>query len=184
VEGSISDRVFGHLIDPEHHKGRDQIVIGLARICAGALFVYLGLKLLTLAHSSGWRWLGSGMGLWYLLEVVGFGLVPLVLFVRGIRQRALTLLRVAAVFTLIGIVLNRLNISIIAFKWYAPVRYVPSWMEIEVTLAVVAAELWVLRWVVNRMPVVSASPAWVDEDKRRARREEQMRGEGEPSWSS
>ena len=29
----------------------------------------------------------------------------------------------------VGIVVNRLNVSIIAFKWYAPVHYVPTWME-------------------------------------------------------
>ena len=42
----------------------------------------------------------------------------------------------------------------IGFKWYAAVRYVPSWMEIVVTLGVISAELWVFRWVVNRMPVL------------------------------
>ena len=36
----------------------------------------------------------------------------------------------------------------------AGVRYLPSWMEIVVTLGVISAELWVFRWVVNRMPVL------------------------------
>ena len=53
--------------------------------------------------------------------------------------------------------LNRLNISVIAFKWYLPVRYVPTWQEIVVTLAVLSAEIWVFRWVVNRMPVLDSS---------------------------
>jgi Ni/Fe-hydrogenase subunit HybB-like protein len=56
--------------------------------------------------------------------------------------------------TLVGIILNRLNVSVIAFRWYAEVRYVPTWMEIVVTLGVISAELWVFRWVVNRMPVL------------------------------
>jgi hypothetical protein len=30
-------------------------------------------------------------------------------------------------------------------------------MEIEVTLAVISAEIWVFRWVVNRMPVLGAT---------------------------
>ena len=67
------------------------------------------------------------------------------------------LIGTAAVLTLIGIVLNRLNISVIAFKWYLPVRYVPTWQEIVVTLAVLSAEIWVFRWVVNRMPVLDSS---------------------------
>ena len=75
------------------------------------------------------------------------------------------LLRVAAVLTLIGIVLNRLNVSIIAFKWDAPVRYYPSWMEIEITLAIILIEIWAFRWIVNRMPVLRALPAWAAEGR-------------------
>jgi hypothetical protein len=67
------------------------------------------------------------------------------------------------VFTLLGIVLNRLNVSVIAFKWYEPVRYFPTWMEIEVTLAVIFAEIWVFRWIINRMPVLSDPPGWASE---------------------
>ena len=36
-------------------------------------------------------------------------------------------------------------------------------MEIVVTLAVIFAEIWVFRWIVNRMPVLSDSPAWARE---------------------
>ena len=31
------------------------------------------------------------------------------------------------------------------------------------TAAVVLAEIWVFRWIVNRMPVVSESPEWARE---------------------
>jgi hypothetical protein len=37
-------------------------------------------------------------------------------------------------------------------------------MEVEVTLAVICAEIWVFRWIVLRMPVVSAPPDWVAEE--------------------
>jgi hypothetical protein len=58
------------------------------------------------------------------------------------------------VLALLGILLNRLNISVIAFNWDAPMRYVPTCMEFVVTAAVVSGEIWVFRWVVNRMPVL------------------------------
>ncbi len=64
------------------------------------------------------------------------------------------MVQITAIFAAVGVVLNRLNISIIAFKWYEPVRYYPSWIEVEVTLAVICLEIWVFRWVVNRMPVL------------------------------
>jgi hypothetical protein len=38
-------------------------------------------------------------------------------------------------------------------------------MEIEVTLAVIFVEIVVLRWIVNRMPVLSESPVWVSGKK-------------------
>jgi Ni/Fe-hydrogenase subunit HybB-like protein len=65
---------------------------------------------------------------------------------------------------MLGIVLNRLNVSIIGFQWTEPVRYVPTPYEVVVTLGVISAEIWVLRWVINRMPVLGESPAWVREE--------------------
>ena len=86
--------------------------------------------------------------------MVGFTAIPAVLYAFGCQRRRLPVVRAAAVMAMVGILLNRLNVSIIAFKWYAPVRYVPTWMEVVVTLAVLSAELWVYRWVVERMPVL------------------------------
>jgi hypothetical protein len=61
---------------------------------------------------------------------------------------------------MLGIALNRLNVSIIAFKWYVPNRYVPSWEEIVITLAIIFAEIWIFRWIVSRMPVLGKPPQW------------------------
>ena len=80
------------------------------------------------------------------------------MFANGVRHRRIGVVRVAAILTLIGIVLNRLNISIIAFNWDSAVKYYPSWQEIVVTLMVVFSEIGVFRWIVHRMPVVRSSP--------------------------
>jgi Ni/Fe-hydrogenase subunit HybB-like protein len=162
-EGSITHKVFGGRVGRALHRSHDEIVLGLAKICAGAMFVYLFAQLLVFVHERRWSYLGSGWGGWYLLELVGFVAVPAMLFIHGYHCRSLRVTRVAALLTLVGIVLNRLNVSVIAFKWYAADRYVPSWMEIVVTLGVISAELWVFRWVVNRMPVL----ATVEEERRR-----------------
>jgi Ni/Fe-hydrogenase subunit HybB-like protein len=98
-----------------------------------------------------------------LTELIGFVLIPCFLFMYGLKRNSTAFIRIAAVMSLIGIVLNRLNVSIIAFKWYAPVRYIPSWMEIEITLAIIFIEIWVFRWVVNRMPVLNKPPQWAVE---------------------
>ena len=36
----------------------------------------------------------------------------------------------------------------------------PSWEEFWVTATVISVELWALRWVMLRMPVLSDSPRW------------------------
>jgi len=159
-EGSISHKVFAHQLDAGHHASHDRILVGLSKTCAGAMFAYLFLKVLVFIHDQHWGYLATPLGWWYLLEVVGFVALPCLLFSWAVRERNIKLVRAAAVLTLIGIIMNRLNVSIIAFKWHAPVHYYPSWMEIEITLAIILIEIWVFRWVVNRMPVLRALPSW------------------------
>jgi Ni/Fe-hydrogenase subunit HybB-like protein len=103
------------------------------------------------------------MGYWYLTEMLGFVLLPMILFFLSYRKQNILLIKIAAVVTMIGIIINRLNISVIGFKWDAVHHYYPSWMEITVTLAVIFTELWIFRWVIRRMPVLSDSPALSNE---------------------
>ena len=159
-EGTISRRVFDRIIDTEHRKSYPSIILGLAKMCAGTMFVYLFLQALLFIHEERWVYIGSPMGYWYLTELIGFVLIPCLLFMYGLRRESQASIRVAAILSMLGIVLNRLNVSIIAFKWYAPVHYVPSWEEIVVTLAIIAAEIWIFRWIVIRMPVLSKPPQW------------------------
>lgn len=160
LEGSISHKVFAHRLSPKLHHSQNDILTGLARICTWTMFVYLFLQLIVLFHGHELQYLGTPMGYWYLVEVLGFVLVPCLLFAVGLRNTNVKVIRIAAILTLLGIILNRLNVSIIAFKWYAPNRYYPSWMEIVVTLAVIFGEILVYRWVVNRMPVLNDPPKW------------------------
>ncbi|MBN1570109.1 MAG: polysulfide reductase NrfD [Acidobacteria bacterium] len=166
-EGTISHRVFNHLIDPDHRESHPALMTGLARICAGCLFIYFSLQALLFIHERRWMYIGDGMWYWYLIEIIGFVFIPWFLFMQGLKQRSLAFIRIAAILSLIGIILNRLNVTIVAFRWYAPVRYVPSWMEIVITLAIVFAEIWIFRWFVFRMSVLSRPPQWaVEQDKR------------------
>jgi Ni/Fe-hydrogenase subunit HybB-like protein len=96
--------------------------------------------------------------------MIGFVLLPMFLYMYSYRTRNVFLIRVAAVMTMLGIILNRLNVTVIGFKWDAPVHYYPSWMEIVVTLAVIFTEILIFRWIINRMPVLRESPAWVKEE--------------------
>lgn len=159
-EGTISHRVFSDQLSEKDHKAEKGILHGLSKICAGAMFAYFFLQLLVFIHGKRWDLLNSPMGYWFLLEMIGFVLFPMLLFFFSYRRNNIFLIRLAAVITMLGIILNRLNVSVIGFKWDAAVHYIPSWMEIVVTLAVIFTEIWIFRWVINRMPVLRESPGW------------------------
>ena len=164
-EGSISHNVFFNQISEKNHKAQKGIISGLSKICAGAMFAYLFLQLLVFIHGKRWEYLDTPMGYWYLTEIMGFVLIPMVLFFYSYRKQNILMIRIAAILTMLGVILNRLNVTVIGFRWDAPVHYVPSWMEIVVTLTVIFAEIWIFRWVINRMPVLRESPAWVNKEK-------------------
>lgn len=153
-EGSISHRVFADRIGRRHHHEHNDIVLGLAKGAAVTMFVYYFFQAFILLHDPERYKLVSGFwGFWYLLEQIGFVLVPCFMFAYAVRNRRVGVAKVAAVITVLGVILNRLNITLIAFNWYATSRYYPSWQEIVVTLMVVFIEVWVFRWFVTRMPV-------------------------------
>lgn len=164
-EGSISHKVFFNQVSEENHKAHKHIVIGLSKICAVAMFAYFFLQVLVFIHGKHWDLLNTKMGYWYLLEMIGFVLIPMLLFIYSYRRNNVQLIKVAAVLTMLGVIMNRLNVTVIGFRWDAAIRYIPTWMELVVTLTVIFTEIWIFRWIVNRMPVLRESPSWVNDEK-------------------
>ncbi len=159
-EGSITHRVFASQISSKDHHAQNPIVMGLSKICAGTMFAYFFLQVLVFIHEKHWGLLNTPMGYWYLLEMIGFVLLPMALFFYSYRRNNILLIRTAAILTMLGIILNRLNVTVIGFRWDATAHYIPSWMEVVVTLTVIFTEIWIFRWVINRMPVLRSSPEW------------------------
>ncbi len=164
IEGSISSKVFNYQTDKNHHKQHNGIMHGLAKICAVAMFVYFFMQIIIFVHQQNYAYIASPMGYWFLLEMLGFVLLPMALFFISYRTYNITLVKIAGILSLLGIILNRMNISIIAFQWEAAVRYIPTWQEFVVTLTIIFIEIWVLRWIITRMPVLRKSPDWVKDE--------------------
>lgn len=163
-EGSISQKVFSNQISEKNHKSHDDILHGLSKICSLAMFAYFFIKVIVFIHGKHWQYINTPMGYWYLVEIIGFVLFPMMLFFSSYRTRNIFMIKFASIITMVGIIINRLNVTVIGFRWDMDVRYVPSWMEFAVTLAVIFTELWMFRWIINRMPVLRESPAWVKEN--------------------
>ncbi len=164
-EGSISHKVFFNQISEKNHHAQNGIIQGLSKICAGAMFAYFFLQFLIFIHQKRWDLLNTPMGYWYLVEMIGFVLVPMLLFVYSYRRKNILLIKVAAILTMTGVILNRLNVTVIGFQWEEAIRYIPSWMEVVITLTVIFTEIWIFRWVIRRMPVLRESPKWVEQEK-------------------
>ena len=126
------------------------------------MFAYFTLNVLVFVHEKRWSLLDTPMGYWYLTEMLGFVLLPMILFFLSYRKRNITLIKAASLMTMLGIILNRLNITVIGFKWDSIDHYYPSWMEITVTLAVIFTEIWIFRWVIRRLPVLREATGWND----------------------
>ena len=163
-EGTISHKVFFDQISDKNHKAQEGIVHGLAKICAGAMFAYFFLQLLVFIHDKNWQYLNTPMGYWFLMEMIGFVLLPMMLYFYSYRTNNQLLIRIAAILTMLGVILNRLNVTVIGFRWDSAIRYVPSIMEIVVTMTVIFIEIWVFRWIINRMPVLRESPEWAKKE--------------------
>jgi Ni/Fe-hydrogenase subunit HybB-like protein len=159
-EGTLAHKNYADKMSDEHKKAADGIVIGFGKAASMVLAGYFIIKIFGVALDNNWRLLGTGYGLWFLLEVVGFVLIPCLLFAVGVREHNLKLIRWTAFVTVLGIVLNRLNIVWLCFNWRLPweQRYYPHWMELAISVFVITVGLSLYRFIVTRMPVFYEHP--------------------------
>jgi len=158
---TIGQGVFKEHMSSSHRKAHGPVLISLARVCSISMFVYLCMSMLVFIHGKDYNSFGGAWGAWYLVEIIGFVLLPCMLFLTGYKRANLTAIRVAAAMSIIGIILNRMNTSTIAYNWFDKSLHWPTWMELVVSAAVIFVQLLVFRWIVRRMPVYKESPAWV-----------------------
>jgi Ni/Fe-hydrogenase subunit HybB-like protein len=160
-EGFISHKALHDKVEISTEKF-DTLTIGLAKAGAIVLALYFAIKVMALALEHKWNYLATPYGTLFLVELLGFVALPCYLFLIGYRERRTGIIRVSALITVIGIIFNRLNVSIFAFNWQLPAeqRYIPHWMEIWVTLAIVTAGVVVFRWIAKRMPILHEHPEW------------------------
>jgi len=159
-EGTLSHRYLHHQMDEHYLSAHDQVALGFGRGAAIVLVVYFFLKLVGLALDNNWHYLLTGYGAMYLVELLGLVALPALLFAVGVREKNVKIIRWAAVLTVLGIVLNRFNVSWFAFNWHLPPaeRYFPSWMEVAVSIYIVTVGLLVFRFIATRMPIFHEHP--------------------------
>ena len=142
---------------PQYLASIDDITLGLGKAASFVLFTYVGLRLISVTHEGAWKYIDTPIGHWFLVEIGLLGILPFVYYY-GVQKKNVGLVQIAAAFTMIGIILNRLNLTLITFNWQLPDRELFYWKEVIVVVAVVIIEILVYRWIVNRMPVLRDHP--------------------------
>jgi Ni/Fe-hydrogenase subunit HybB-like protein len=162
VESSITHKVFQRQIKDFNPVEYDKLTIGLGKGTAAGLFIYFILKIFDLAHSNNWAYLNTPFGFWYLFELLGFILVPAFLFVSAARNGNAKLVRYTGFLTVFGVILNRLNVSVIAYNWHLPFsqKYYPAWTELALTIGVLTMLVLAYRFIVNRMAIMYEHPEY------------------------
>ncbi len=158
-ESTISHRVFHDQFNPKKPVDVNKLTLGLGRAAAIVLFAYTFGRVIGLVDSHAWPMLASGWGAWFGVEMLGFVVLPMCLFAYAWRNQKVKVARVAAVITVLGIMLNRFNSSFIAYRW-EEARYIPHWMEVMISLTIITLGVLVFRWIVNRMPVLRDDPRY------------------------
>ncbi|MCS7164008.1 MAG: polysulfide reductase NrfD [Thermodesulfovibrio sp.] len=157
IESMISHKFLKDRIIEFSQTDFDKKTIGLAKALVVVLFLYFLLKILDIAHYDKWSYLKTEYGLLYIFEVVVFVLIPAFLLINSIKIKNAKIVRFSAIIIALGVLLNRVNVSLIAYNWYIPLeeKYYPTWNEVFVSLGILILMIYSYRFIVRRMAVLS-----------------------------
>lgn len=148
LESHLSQRAFGRRLEMD-------LLEPLARGMVVALGVYGLLRLIVVSRNGALpRLLRPGYEEWMFLIEVGLGVVlPVALLLSDRIRSSPGGLVAAALFAVLGFVMNRLNVSVTGMETASGVRYLPSWMEITVSLGLVALGFAAFALAVRYLPI-------------------------------
>jgi Ni/Fe-hydrogenase subunit HybB-like protein len=163
-ESTLSHHFFADKMDAAHLNENEGVTLGFGKAASLVLAGYFIIKVMGIAGGDNWRLLGTSYGLWFLVELMGFVALPSFLYAVGVRNKDVKLIKWTAAWTVIGIVINRLNVCLIAFNWHLPSsqRYFPHWMEIATSVFIVTVGIVIFRFIVTKMPIFYEHPEYKD----------------------
>jgi Ni/Fe-hydrogenase subunit HybB-like protein len=152
VESYLSGRAFGRELELE-------LLEPLARAMVVVLGIYGVLRLDLLAHNGALATIFQPTyeSRMFLLEF-GLGVVaPVLMFSQARVRRSPVGLVIGAVLGVLGFVLYRLNVSITGLERATGVHYVPSWMELAVSVGLFAIGMAAFAVAVRFLPIFPES---------------------------
>jgi len=135
-----------------------KILTPLTRITIGLLGIYLALKIGDIYMRDTWKYLldGTFQTNSFLAEIVLGAIVPWLMLLSGKIRRSRKGVFTASALIIGGVVLNRINVFLVG---YTPsvtgARYFPAPGEIFITLGFIAALMFIYRFLITYLPVLS-----------------------------
>jgi len=157
VVSTLCARYLRQRADATFLNSLDRLTLGLGKGAIVGIYVYFALKLISVAHDNNWGYLNTPYGYWFLVELLVFVLAPAAVLTNGVKTNRANIVRFGAFYAVLGILVNRINVSIVAFNWNLPNHLhhiIPPWQEVSIVAAVATLHVLIFRWIVNRMPVI------------------------------
>ena len=147
-ESFMSFRAFGKRLETD-------LLRDLGRVIVVVLLAYLALKVGDLLYRGKLSLLGQAKTETYLYYLeMGMGvLLPIVLLAVPKLRKSYNVLFFSALLVILGFILNRLNVSITGMAVSSGVEYFPSWMEISITMLIVAVGFGVFALAVKKLVI-------------------------------
>lgn len=163
-ESTLSHKAMHHKMDERHLRESEGVTFGFGRAASFVLMGYFAIKVMDMTMDGDWRYLASGYGVWFLVEIIGFVLLPAFLYAIGVREKRVVVIRWASVLAVLGIVINRFNVCLVGFNWNLPPdqRYFPSISEIFLSIFIVTLIVTAYRFITAKMPVLFEHPDYKD----------------------
>ena len=165
VVSTLASRFLRHAADDNFLKTLPGLTVGLGKGVCIAMYIFFVLKVIGVAHDDNWGLLNTPYGHWFLCEVLGLVLLPALIVTYGVKKGSANIVRFGAFYAVIGVVINRLNVTLITFNWYLPNHVheiIPRWREAMIVLSIFTIHVLVFRWILNRLPVLREEPEYKD----------------------
>jgi len=140
-------------LKPEMH-----ILSKLAKYIPVLLGIYLGFKIGDMVIRGSYVYLGEGsvQSTMFVIEVLFGVIVPFVMLLSSRVRNSPRWLFLASLLVVLGVVLNRINVFLVAYMPLYPVKsYFPAIGEFAVTIGLVSLLMLLYRVIVTHFPVIT-----------------------------
>ena len=162
-----------------NHKLEVRLLAKIAKIIPFILGLYGIMRIVDLIISgdSVYLFTGDKFSILFWVEMFVFVILPIILFaLPSVRKKPIQMFS-AALMVVLGLLVNRFNVSLVAFSAGA---YAPSWLEIFVTIGMIAIGAFVFTIASRYLPVFSHP---LEEAKKEKEEKPKAVGELKPVYS-